>query len=511
MNRDNARTFFRNVLAVLSFAIYAAGVLSLHQERTTQFLVEQDGPFPVVISHWLYGAPFGLVDSGLRQFLTKDINSKISEATAEKLVERAFQGAAPETHELVFPATGTGMGGPVVVELAFLLFGPHARALPCLFVLLIGVSAACFLARYQDERLSALPIVLLALTLLLVTPLSGPPRHAYAQGPIGGIRYYAVIGILPALHWFFEFRHSGTGVQANGILRWMLLAVQIALLGFSIFVRSSPIYLLVPVMAAAGLALREQRARQWRPTLIRLIVPAAVMLIAIEALPTLAFPQYARVYQNVWHRVFVGLAVNPHWPFPGLREKYDCPMFGGHLRPGTGDDGPYCVWWDYGRKHGLSDAELNAKLYDPDYEAVLRDAFFEVLRAYPRQTLVAFLYYKPGLTLYIIGRMLRPEWASPPFVMALAGLQIALLICFIGARPPPDPLRDAGRRAGVLALFLVPSLIPQWIAWTMPWTAVDVLVYVLCGGIIAFWLVVACGFQLFATGTLVAARPDTAA
>jgi hypothetical protein len=119
VSRHGAAVIVRVVLAALSFLIYVAAVLSLHQERTVPLLVEQDGPIPVVISHWLCRAPFGLTDSGLKD-------------------------------------------------------------------------------------LSAIPPVLLALTWLLITFISGPPRLAYAQEPIGGIRYYAVIGILPALHWCFE-------------------------------------------------------------------------------------------------------------------------------------------------------------------------------------------------------------------------------------------------------------------------------------------------------------------
>lgn len=140
----------------------------LHQDQSVRFEIEEDGPLPAAMSHRLYGAPLGLINSGFIQYFTKDA----AELSVGQAVEQAARGAASQTHVLSISMDGGGVGGIVVAELGFALFGSHAVALPLLFVLLIGISAACFLGRYRDERMSAVTILLLALILLLVTPIS---------------------------------------------------------------------------------------------------------------------------------------------------------------------------------------------------------------------------------------------------------------------------------------------------------------------------------------------------
>jgi hypothetical protein len=92
VSRHGAAVIVRVVLAALSFLIYVAAVLSLHQERTVPLLVEQDGPIPVVISHWLCRAPFGLTDSGL-----KDLSAipPVLLALTWLLITLYFRTAAP--------------------------------------------------------------------------------------------------------------------------------------------------------------------------------------------------------------------------------------------------------------------------------------------------------------------------------------------------------------------------------------------------------------------------------
>src|SRR5262249_20803589 len=146
-----------------------------------------------------------------------------------------------------------------------------------------------------------------------------------AQAAIGGIRSYALIGILPALHWCFEFSDHGR-LRRDGVARAALLAVQVVILGLSIFVRGSPIYLLIPVFVMAIIALRKNAARaERRRILIWVVIPTALLGLALGVLPRLAFPDYAkagRLVPVVWHRIFISLGAHPEWPFPGLRDKY---------------------------------------------------------------------------------------------------------------------------------------------------------------------------------------------
>jgi len=56
------RVWTANAPAVLSFVVFAFAVLSLHQERSIPFVIEENGPIPVALSHFLFGAAGGLVD-----------------------------------------------------------------------------------------------------------------------------------------------------------------------------------------------------------------------------------------------------------------------------------------------------------------------------------------------------------------------------------------------------------------------------------------------------------------
>jgi hypothetical protein len=497
-------------LAVASFSVYAIMVLSLHQERVVPFQVEETGALQAATSHWRYRTPLGLIDSSLRQYFFDQ--ALALHLPAEQAVEEAIHGSSIQTHNLVIASDGNGVGSIVAAELAFALFGPHARALPLLFALLVGISAACLLLRYRDERVSAVPTVLLAMGLLLITPLSSDVGSS--QAAIGGIRNYAVVGILPALHWCFEFMDAGSPYRTVGLKRWALLFIQVAILGLSILVRGSPIYLLIPVIAGAAYALWRNRGKaNQRPRLTVLFIPIAALLIGLTVLPRLAFPEYAkagRLYNIVWHRVFISLSLHPDWPFPGVHEKFVCPEIPEGITKWGGDRNGHCAWIVYAHSHAMPSDILVAKVYDSDYEAALRGAFFDVIRAYPREALETFFYYKPRNTLQQSAAALRPYLSDATrSIGSLVALQLLLVIAFIGTRPPAAPLRDAGCRAAVLCLFLIPALVPQWIAWTSMTVSADLFAYLLCGCIIALWLGVSMMARLAMAGTVYLSRAIT--
>jgi hypothetical protein len=448
-----------------------------------------------------------LIDSSLRQYFFDQ--ALALHLSAEQAVEEAVHGSISQTHNLVIAEDGNGVGFIVAAELAFALFGPHARALPLLFVLLVGLSAACLLLRYHDERMSAVPTVLLAMSLLLITPISSDV--ASPQAAIGGIRYYAVVGILPALHWCCEFMDAGSPYPIVGSKRWALLSIQVAILGLSILVRGSPIYLLVSVIIAAAFALwRHCGKADRRQRLTVLFVPIAALSVGLVVLPRLAFPEYVksgRLYNIVWHRVFVSLSLHPDWPFPGVHEKFVCPEIPEGIIKWGGDRNGHCAWVVYAHSHAMSPEALIAKVYDSEYEAALRGAFFDVIRANPREAFETFFYYKPRNTLLQTAATLRPYFSDATrSIGPLVALQILLVIAFIVARPPPAPLRDAGCRAVVLCLFLIPALLPQWIAWTSMTVSADLFAYLLCGCIIALWLGVSIMVRLAVVGTVYLSR-----
>jgi len=102
----------------------------------------------------------------------------------------------------------------------------------------------------------------------------------------------------------------------------------------------------------------------------------AVLIVGLTIPPRLAFPEFAaqgRLYGLVWHRAFIGFVENPAWPFPGMREKYDCSaQIPDGLAPGVLDRNGLCVWDAYGPNRTRSMEEVGNELFDGNYEAALR-------------------------------------------------------------------------------------------------------------------------------------------
>jgi hypothetical protein len=332
----------RSLFAVLCFLVYAAAILALHQGRSVAFDSDEDGPIPLVVSHWFYGTQLGLVDPGLVQFFKRH---ERTEAAIETAIDRSHVSL---TGQLGLANDGIGVGGMIATNLGFTLFGARARALPLLFVSLLGLSVLCFIVRYRDQRFIVVPLVLAGLTLLLLTPIAQVPGMA-EQIPWGGVRSYAVIGILPAFHWMLAVGERASQSRPMRLADLGLSAIQAAILAFSILVRGAPMYLLFPVAGTAAWAWHRRAAPRLEIAL-RLLVPGLVVAFGLMVLPRLAFPEYAaagRLYQTAWARVTVGVARrSPHWPFPGLQQTYSCPDIVGGMAPQNLDQVADCIWQD---------------------------------------------------------------------------------------------------------------------------------------------------------------------
>jgi hypothetical protein len=335
------------------------------------------------------------------------------------------------------------------------------------------------------------PLVLAGLTLLFVTPIAQVPGVA-EQIPWGGLRSYAVMGVLPALHWVFALGERTPQSRPTRLADLALSAIQAAILAFSILVRGAPMYLLFPVAGAAAWTW-HRRAAPRSEIALRLLVPGLVLAFGVSVLPRLAFPEYeaaGRLYQPVWARVVVGVArQSPHWPFPGLQQTYICPDIVGGMAPQNLDQVADCIWLDYEARHGKTVQEAAAKALDSDYQAVQRDAAVAWLFAYPGQMLELYLWDKPIDIVRETIATLRPVWgaAIAPFV----ALQLCLFIAFSAIQAPANPSAEAGRMLRLIGWFFAAALLPQLAAYTNPWVGIDLFLYVLCGALLALWLTVA--------------------
>jgi hypothetical protein len=465
-------------LVVASFVLYTAAALSLHQAKHIPFYVEEDDPLPAVLSHWIYGLPLGTVDRGLETYFQ---SPEIRELPADIAVQGAFARGAPPSGNIGLTSDGIGVGSFVFENIAFFIVGPKAHSLPVFFLSLLGISTAMFLIRFRDHRLVAVPIYFTGTTLLAMTNLSVMPDAG--QVPIGGMRYFAILGILPALHWCFEFLDASESPQPWPTKRSATLAVQTTLMAIGILVRGSPLYLLiiVGISGYVGCCRKRQRTRAMSELMRCLIFGAAPLVVAITLILA-AYPKYAsagRTFGNVWHRAFVSFAMtNPNWPFPGLRQTYDCTdIIPEGLSRAAPDRNGHCIWIVHERRLGVPDAEAGLKTYDGDYEIALRNAFFRLWRDYPLESFLTFFYYKPinisMNTVYSV--KLNTEWLAKKPIRWFVGAQmliLVLLMCLNGQSFKKIVVASMVFMGGLWAC----ALMPQWLAWSTPSTATDTTV-----------------------------------
>jgi hypothetical protein len=474
--------YARLAVALACFVVFAFAAAALRQDKADHFPVEEQGPIPAALSHVLYGAPIGLVDSGLLKYFMAFPGKSAAEA-----VDAAVRGDVAPTHEWRMSMDGSGIGPPLEMTLAFMLFGVHARSILWLFLALLGLSACCYVIRFRRERLWVAPVFLGGLTLWLLTMGGGGPLSSDAA-PLGGMRSYILIAILPVVHWCFELVADKSMSRREAVTRGALLATQVAIFGFAILVRNSPIALILAVIVGALLAVRYGLAK--RAALLSLL-PLAAMLACLFGLVPLSFPDQmksGRLHSVVWHRALVSLSINPDWPFPGLQDRYECPLIKAGLGHPGADSIGHCVWFAASMNQSRPIGEVAADLYGADYERAARNAFFDISTHYPFETLKTFLYYKPSWMFYEI-RIALAWWPQAPHdVVALAVVQMLLLAVFLAMVPAPD--RGTKPRAGkmIAAAVVLSALIPHLIAWTNPPTGQELSAGVICGAIVALWL-----------------------
>jgi hypothetical protein len=379
---------------------------------------------------------------------------------------------------------GNGIGYLVLATAAMLVFGVHTYS-PILMMLgLMAISGTAFLARFGAGNAVVVMLYFFALTLLLFSSQVWDPQNAL-NIPIGGIRYFAVLGILPALHLGSELLDLAPPGSAIGRWRFYLLAVQVIILVIGALARTSSASLLIAIgLIWLSILWRNRRERSRIRRQIgdgALIggVACAVVTLILLLLP----PNYlgnGRITGQVWHRTFVGLGLNPEWPFGNLREVYNCDYAevpGLRLKPGLLDANGGCIWIHYAHAH-------NIRVYPVEpaaLEAAEREAYFNVLRLYPRQVLKTYLYYKPRMLAAEIKNAvvlpLRLHGYSPVFKVLLVAALINFL-AFLVVPSAPSDLSRSRRLGGMVLLFALCNIPGYFLAWPGTAQTIDLRVYV---------------------------------
>jgi hypothetical protein len=471
-------TRWRGVMAAAaSFIIYASAVVALHQYHVNLFYCERVG-LAAAVSNVVYGAPLGKVYPAIQAQLL-DMG-----APAEEVLDRVIHLSPAPQNPMTAQPDGNGIGFITVASWAMRLFGPHLFALPLFTLGLLALSAAVFLWRFPDDRSAVVTVSFLALTLMLCTPLVWDTAFA-GQIPIGGIRYFSLLAVIPAFHIVLELADRGGGDPAK---KWDLvsLAVQAIILVLAVLVRGSAAFvagpiLLVGLVKAWGSRGNRTQLRSLRNKAAIIAMVGAVFVGLLLAVLPSRYLLDGRATTVFWHRVVISLGINPAWPFGNLREIYHCENGGipEGLVPGAADRNGGCIWWHWVGTHDLPSEVGISGIYGGQYESVMRATFFDIAQLYPREVLATFLYYKPKWLLqsmeYIV---LNSAFNSSILnVLAIVGFVnfAGLLIVPAGFSAGAAMLRLTG--LGLLfGIFTIPSYL---VVWATPHTVADLLFYCL--------------------------------
>jgi hypothetical protein len=470
----------RPILSFAAFLLYAVAALIAVREHPSAWALEHEDSLPTAISHAVYGTRIGIYDSNVRAVFLELNRTGLTPQSLRNAMERANRGDIPRG-STTLANDGIGAGQPLFMGIAATLFGPHLFSFPMLFLLLMGVATLAFIARFEDDRLFMIPLTFAALALMLLTPLL-LDQEALDQAPIGGNRFFGMLGVLPALHLYFDIREEPPDASSR---RSWLSGVQLVLLLLVFLARSSSAYLLG--LLALGLFERwrstrgdrgRRRAflREARRLAIVAVVAQTVMVATVYD-----YALYGRVYANVWHRAFVSLSFHPKWPFGNLREIYDCTKYiPVGLNRKIPDANGECVWFAAPANRNRPGDQLAESVFGHAYEATLRNALVEVILSYPRQAAELYFYYKPLMLWHTLQRGADIEWRafSAP-IFGLVALQLILFLGFIvhgvlAGKP------EAARRLGVVPILFGLSLPSQFLAWSGLHTSVDVIFWMYC-------------------------------
>jgi len=491
VSHDQMSNSIRLGLAIASFITYAAAVTVLKEYRYSQYGIEQ---FEVAaaVSNLVYGAPIATIYSGLLKPFVDEL------LPIQQTLEETARGRIETGPLLMANLGGNGIAYTVITTLAMRLFGLHLSSLTLAHICFMGISTFAFLLRYQDDRAFFVLLYFFSLTTMLFTPLVTNMQFADAV-PVGGIHYFALLGILPAMHIFWEIAEPAKSDAKAAPGNFILLGVQMLVLAVVILARGSAVYLLGALIVAffAILGVRRGDPAGLRNLLGKgafIALLSAVLIASLYLWVPQAYKESGGTSWVVWGRILDSLGTNPAWPFGNLRDVYSaCKPY--HpaqyttpqsLVPGISAWNSQCIWVAYALQHGITPAKMIEEIYGGRYEAVTKEAFFEITREYPMEVFETFFYYKPLRILTSIWRL--SGFGAPGktlgiklLLLALPLAQASALVAFVVFGASGEPKNHLRLLIRVLLLFSIFAIAPLLVAWSNPPTSAELLFYIVSG------------------------------
>ena len=482
------RTYARIILAIASLLVFAAAALLLrqgdHDSNKGEFGVDRL-PITAAVSTIVYGAPIGSYYSGVAHSLL-DFDTPIK-VSFGRVTSGIPLGDLVPAH---FGGIGTGF--PMVTLAAMYVFGVHLSSIVIMFSCLMGVTTFLFLLRFNDDRALFVPITFGVLTVMMATPLVTNAFYA-GQVPVGGYRYFSMLGVIPGMHLFLELVDNNADRPAWTRKGTALAVLQSIMLSISLFINVATIYLAGAVVFGCVIAVVRRRGdgRQIRMIVSETLLIAAIFVSVFISLKIIAAQYYATGTSDmVWHRVFISLGANPAWPFGDLRQVYStCQLYTPKgLVPNIADQNAYCVWGAYTQAHDISVGQNSEQVYGPLYEAALREAFFNVVLQYPKQVLVTFFYYKPVLLTSTLRSILSFNFSFSWPISVMVVLQFLITAAYVYSISANPRYNQTAVLAAGMVISAICCCVIYLVAWSLPWTSSELLFYVIAIAAVALIL-----------------------
>jgi hypothetical protein len=487
----------RIALGFASFLIYACASLVANQATQNgdwrSYDIERTS-MASAISNIVYGAPLAAVYGNL----WGTFSIAASPATPlQELLEQAEHKQLATGGLMPYVSDGIGIGQAIFTTVAMRLFGIHAQSIVILFLILVAVATLTFLVRFHDVRSVGIIVVFLALTILFASPV-GTHYELISQVPVGGHRYFSLLAVIPALHFFFELIDS---IRGSGFVRRNLLtlAIQLLLFMISYFMNIGVTYvfgfLLVPAVYTFVATVGASQRRILFSKILVVLGVIGLSLLTFHALIPKAYSDTGRAQPaTFWHHVIIGFGVNPNWPFGNLADQYrgcypESPEQS--LVPGMSDDNGGCAWAAYATQHGM---KWDEELYDKNFDIGIREAVLKIIWSYPLQSLVTFVYYKPLRILHTLrtyfefsiseswssAHQLRPDGRGLSMTMGLLIIfQTATFLLFTVLNRAYLTLGALRQVYSAFVLGAISTCGLYVAAYSTPITSVDLFFYVL--------------------------------
>jgi hypothetical protein len=285
-----------------------------------------------------------------------------------------------------------------LVKLAFVLFGRDSARIIDAYFLILFVSLAVFVARLGRDLL---PMAVAALFLAAHYSILPLVYHNAQLQSVLALRFLPVLSLIACLHcvWF-------ASRPDPGFLGCTALALQIAIVVFTVHLRSVTMWQLAVILIAGPLFLLSARRRRpfnfapglrWLPALF-----ALSGIVALGQYRRIAYsPEYrtskVMATRNFWHNIISGFAFHP-----ALAREYELKVDDsseahatGRYLTQTGRAGEWVAIGGMPMNAPWNWAGGASNLNFGSYDLFARDFLWSIVRQHPVESFTTFVYYKP--------------------------------------------------------------------------------------------------------------------